>query len=91
MNDFGMFSDDEVLAITKDIARKVWTTALIVGLMDQGRIGRAAAIEIYGCGVENLAKIRRRYKREQRALVKEFYRTHEPPSKINAQLEFFLE
>lgn len=85
------YTDKEVLAITKDIARKVWTTALIVGLMDQGRIGRAAAIELYGGGVENLAKIRMRYKREQRALVKKFYQDREPPSKINAQLEFFLE
>lgn len=90
MNDFGMFSEDEVIAITKDIARKVWNTCIIVSLMDMGRIGRATAIQQYGLGAENLFRIHKRYKKAQREMIKDFHRDAAKPKKINAQLEFFL-
>ena len=85
------YTDTEVLEITKDIACKVWNTALLLGLMDLGKIGKAAAVELYGCGAENLRKLRRRYKREQREMIHRYYQSKPDTAKILAQLEFFLE
>ena len=90
MNDFGMYSDEEVLEIVRDIARKVWNTCIIVSLMDLGRIGRATAITQYGLGAENLYRIHKRYKKAQREMVRNFSAGQPKPQKINAQLEFFL-
>lgn len=85
------YTDKEVVEITKDIARKVWNTALILGLMDLGKIGKAAAIELYGCGAENLRQLRKRYKREQREMIRRFYEKTENHAKIIPLLDQFLE